>query len=385
MRTTQWFFLATVICMITGCQGLSDRFAWLNKSSEDWQQAKARRELDNPTNLDLLYAQMTEAKGHSENARAFYERVLSDDPKSVDAILGLARIDQLAGRIPAAEQGFQQALKIDGSNPKVLDAVGQFYVAQEQWVKAIQYLNSATLAAPTETTYRYHLAVALARTGQLEEAHPHFARSVGDAEADYNIGYILYEQEEYAKATSYFLKALVKNPTLEEPAEMLEELRSMQEDRLMLASASQDSDAPLVSELPPPPGYGHATAAPQTAVMPSVNPATTSASAANATLNPDAIRQPIEPSPQTLPIELNRNELLNGLGAQTSPAEPQAFATEEGSDIPAITPGAPSIHRRKMAGQFVGHSASQFRSNFDSSTNQSREQAEQMRNQAPVE
>ncbi|MDA1017235.1 MAG: tetratricopeptide repeat protein, partial [Planctomycetota bacterium] len=372
MRTTQWFILATVISisMVGGCQ--SGRFSWLTGSGEDWQQAQARQELKKPTQLDLTYAQMAESNGHGENARSFYERVLSDDPKSVDAILGLARIDQLAGRNSAAEQGYQQALKLDGSNPKVLDAAGQYYVDRKQWVRAIQYLNSATLAAPTETTYRYHLAVALARTGQLDEARPHFVRTVGDAEADYNIGYILYEQEEYAQAKAYFLKAVAKDPTLPEPNEMLEELRSMQEDRLMLASASEGAEAPVVAELPPPPGYGHATPVPHEPSMPIVNLA--------AEFAPQTIGPSIQPVLQARPIESNLPESPGGIDPQAIPSvEPHSAAqgvpTElESVDAPAITPGAPSIHRRKMAGQFVGHSAPQFRSSDPVTTQGSPEQ-----------
>lgn len=258
MRTTCWLLITAMIFSITGCQGSFGSFGWFG-SEEDWQQAEARKRLNNPTKLDLHYARVAVSKGHIDEARPAYERVLNDNPKSVEAILGLARIDQLSGRTTAAEEGFQKGLQLDGSNPVVLDAAGQFYQSEKDWTRAIQYYNSATLAAPTNATYRYNLAVALARTGQVDEARPHFVRSIGDAEADYNIGYILFDDEQYDRAERYFQTALVKNPSLEQATDMLAEIQSMQEDRLMLASASEEeTDEPSFEELSPPPGYGHA-------------------------------------------------------------------------------------------------------------------------------
>lgn len=246
-----------MIFSITGCQGSFGSFGWFG-SKEDWQQAEARNRLNDPTKLDLKYAQVAASKGHITEARPAFERVLTDNPKSVEATLGLARIDQLSGRTTAAEEGFQKALQLDGSNPVVLDAAGQFYQSVGDWTRAIQHFNSATLASPANTTYRYNLAVALARTGQVDEARPHFVRSVGDAAADYNIGYILFDDEQYDRAERYFRTALVKNPSLEEATDMLAEIQSMQEDRLMLASASEDDAEQAFEELAPPPGYGHA-------------------------------------------------------------------------------------------------------------------------------
>ncbi len=261
MRTTCWLTITALILSITGCQGSFGTFGWF-RSKENWQQAEARQRLKNPTKVDLNYAKLAEAKGHIDEARPFYERVIEDNPKSVEAVLGLARVDQLSGRRTAAEEGFQKALQLSPNSPVVLDAAGQFYQSEGNWVQAIQYFNSATLAAPTNATYRYNLAVALARTGQIEAARPHFVRSVGDAEADYNIGYILFDDGEFDRAEQFFSQALVKNPALAQATDMLEELRSMKEDRLMLASASEETGEPLVEDLSPPPGYGHATQQP---------------------------------------------------------------------------------------------------------------------------
>ncbi|MCH8278575.1 MAG: tetratricopeptide repeat protein, partial [Proteobacteria bacterium] len=70
--------------------------------------------------------------------------------------------------------------------------------------------------APEETTYRYDLAVVLARSGRITEALPHFSRTVGDAEAHYNIGYILYKQGDLASAERQFQQALLTRPDLAE-------------------------------------------------------------------------------------------------------------------------------------------------------------------------
>jgi len=203
----------------------------------------ADRKLKDPAKLNLAYARLTEEQGDAAEARRRYELVLGEKPKSVDAILGLARLDQLAGHSHEAEQEFKQALRLQPNDPGVQHAIGQFYVSQQRWKEAIKSLNSAMMAAPNEPTYRYHLAVALARSGDLSGAMPHFTKTVGNAQAHYNIGYILYQQGHLDSAEQHFMQAVIKKPDLQQAQKMLNLVRREREDRLMLAGASVSQPA----------------------------------------------------------------------------------------------------------------------------------------------
>lgn len=212
--------------------------------------ASRKNSKDSTSKLNLSYARWQEHVGNYPEAREKYGIVLDTDPKSTDAILGLARLDQLAGRIPEAEQGFLKALKLNPSDAHCLDSAGQFYASQERWQTAAKLLASAVQAAPAEKTVRHHLAVALTNSGDVDAAHPHFVKAVGDAEADYNIGLLLYRNGKHLESEKHFLQAVLKKPDLGQAQYWLDEVRRERETKLMLAGAQDVSQR--YEELPAP-------------------------------------------------------------------------------------------------------------------------------------
>ena len=215
-----------------------------------------RTEPSDPKRLPLAYAQWQENIGNLPEARKTYEGVLGKDPNSVEALLGMARVDQLAGREVEAEEGFQRTLQACPEDPRVLDAAGQFYVAQERWSDAIPLLQQATVQAPNEVSYRFHLAIALARSGDINGSLPHFARTVGDAEAHYNVGYVLFEQGQLEAAEHHLFQALMKKPDLVEAQALYEQATTERENDLLVKASGPTSpviglhDAPLQTSLP---------------------------------------------------------------------------------------------------------------------------------------
>ena len=241
----------TVACLaLTGCAstGGASKFAFWNRPQPAVAKnpvAAPPKNIKDPTKLHMTYARWQEQIGQMATAAESYNFVLQEDPKSVDAILGLARIDQLAGRTSVAEQGYLKALKIEPNGPNTLAALGQFYAAEQRWDESIDMLNAAMMAAPEDTMHRYQLAVALARSGDIDLAMPHFVKSVGDAEAHYNVGYILYQQGNLEASENHLLQAVVKRADLVEAQQMLDEVRRDRENQLMIA----DSMAPAVKQV----------------------------------------------------------------------------------------------------------------------------------------
>ena len=244
-----------ITLMLPGCAGSrlpGNPFASRKVGSESQSALQdARRNLKNPGETHLAHAQWREESGDLVGARNSYELVLGVDPDSVSAIIGLARLDQLADRPAEAEQGFLKAQQMKPNDPHVLDSIGQFYASQERWDEAITSLRKAMLAAPNESKSRYDLAVALARSGRIEEARPHFAKTIGDAESHYNIGYILYEQGRLAAAQKELYQAVLKKPELEEAQAMLDDVRHERDDKTFLTGHT--APANQFEELPPPP------------------------------------------------------------------------------------------------------------------------------------
>ena len=242
MSMTRFTIVILMLGLLTGCATSGSGWPSFAKRDPDARQAKANRgKLKDPTKLDLAYAKWQEQLGNTSEARQRYQRVLHEEPQSVEALLGLARMDQLAGRTAEAEQGFRKALKNSSNDPLVLDALGQFYAAQEKWPQAIDILKQGLQAAPNDNWLRHHLAIATAKSGDLVTAKPLFVSSVGEAEAEYNLGLILHEQGKLELAEQHFALALVKKPTLEDAQTWLTEIRIEKETKNLLAGTTKNN------------------------------------------------------------------------------------------------------------------------------------------------
>jgi Tfp pilus assembly protein PilF len=196
-------------------------------------EAPSPSKIKNPAKLNLAYGRWQEQAGQFPEARRSYDKVLKDDPKSVDAILGLARLDQLAGRTREAETGFERAVKLKPNDPHALAAIGEFYASQERWPDAIRSFEASLSMAqadltnnkPANVTTEYHLALAKARSGDIPGSLPHFKKSIGEAEGHYNVGHILYEKGQMVAAAKEFEHALRLRPDLLEAQARLDEIR----------------------------------------------------------------------------------------------------------------------------------------------------------------
>ena len=239
-----------MICLTSGCitvNSPSGLGSWRPLQKQNVQQVvyeqeeEVPRKVQDPTRLKLMYARLMEDSGQAAEARKHYYAITDSDPDNVHAILGLARLEQMTGETAEAERGFQRAVKLAPQSAEAQFGLGQFYTAQENWEQSVQPLTKAMLAAPDNTQYRYSLAVALVEVGDVDSALPHFIRTVGDAEAHYNVGLLLKDKGDLAGAERHFLLAVTKKPDLESAQNWLDSLR---EQRQKVETASQTAPPP---------------------------------------------------------------------------------------------------------------------------------------------
>lgn len=232
--------------------------------------------------VKVAIAQLQEARGYHDDARTSYEKALEMDARSVDAIIGLARLDQIAGRTEQAEAGFQKAISVDSGSARSLDALGQFYVAQKRWDAALGALQRAMESAPTDKSYRFHYAVALAKSGRIDEARPLLVEIVGSAATHYNVGLVLHERGELAGAEEEFIAAILENPRMQQAQYWLNEVRR-ERDHIQVSGRNTGTGlrggAPVVGALGAQPGQR--PAAPPSARPLGPNPATNASWAAD--------------------------------------------------------------------------------------------------------
>lgn len=193
--------------------------------------------------LKLASAAFLEQRGARDEARQRYEELLAADAKSTDAVLGLARLDQVAGRNAEAEAGFQRAVRMENASARTLDALGQFYVDQKRWNEAIATLQKASSTVPNDKTYRFHYAIALAKSGQINEAIPVLRSTVEPAAVHYNIGLILHDRGDLAGAEEQFSQALIENPRLQPAQQWLTDVRREREVEVAQATRRQHAAA----------------------------------------------------------------------------------------------------------------------------------------------
>lgn len=260
---------AGIAALSLGCsmgKGSSHHAWWTSSVSGAPSQARLKQ----PVKTNIRVADMEAKNGFDADARKHYQAALKHDPKAVDAIvgiarldekmrrtsqaergyrkaldydansvaavLGLARLDQLAGRNVRAEQGFKKAINLQPDNAEAHASLGMFYGGVNRWDEAVTSLKRAVAANPKSSTYRFNLAKAIVQTGDLQAAMPHFAVTVGEAAGHYNIGYILHEQGRLEAAERQYRMALSINPELQEARQLLSEL---QRDGVNTASAER--------------------------------------------------------------------------------------------------------------------------------------------------
>lgn len=192
----------------------------VDNNDETPQSVKLKR----PGRMHLIAGKVAEKRQLHGEARKHYKAVLAEDGNNLDAILGLARLDQHAGRIGSARKGFDRAMQLAPRNHEVLDSAGMFYASQNQLPRAISMLQQAVAQAPDDKDHRFHLGVVMAKAGNYNAAMPHFVAAVGRPRAHYHMGYLLYEQGRTDDAIREFQIALSLQPQLDEARTMLSRL-----------------------------------------------------------------------------------------------------------------------------------------------------------------
>lgn len=192
--------------------------------------------LKDPIKVQLAYAAWHEQKSNFVEARSAYLKVLDKKPKELEALLGLARIEQMYERDEECDQALERALKHHPKDPRVFVAMGQIYATRGDLDEALDKMHTAQKLAPLEPIYEYHLAVIEARAGEIELAMEHFKRSVGQAEAHNNVGIILNEQGKTAEAEMHLAKAVQLKPELKQASTALAEIRSAKHAEVQPAS-----------------------------------------------------------------------------------------------------------------------------------------------------
>ena len=104
-----------------------------------------------------------------KGAIALLQTVLKSQPNNAMALNNLAWAYQQE-KDPRALATAEQALKLTGDNPSVMDTLGWLLVEQGNTQRGLPLLQKAVALAPQASDIRYHLAVGLSRSGDKSGA-----------------------------------------------------------------------------------------------------------------------------------------------------------------------------------------------------------------------
>jgi tetratricopeptide (TPR) repeat protein len=248
--------LATVSLaqLATGCSS-TQKFAGLPKAPGIPQQQMAGSSTpgsadfsinEKPANqikLQLAYAAWNEQDGNLLEARGAYDKVLEKNPKNIDALMGLSRLDIRLNRMTDAEAKLEKAQKLAPKNPQVAAAFAHYHASRQDWSHAIEQIQTARTLSPYDPAFPFQLGVYQAKSGDVNAALGSFTEAVGKGEAHYNLAVLLQEQGRKSDAEYHLQQAVANKPDLPQAHRLLASIRQPHENNAPGSPAGSSGNA----------------------------------------------------------------------------------------------------------------------------------------------
>jgi len=154
------------------------------------------------------------------DARVNYQKALQQDPKHLDAMLGMARLYAVVKDKDTCMQWYARAIKAYPTNAKIHYEEGKVLGAHfKDREGAIAALYEATKLDPENRVYRKDLGFTLAWAGRYDEGYQWISRVMSEAEARYNVAGLMHFNGNDDQARQQLVLALKADPKFE-PSKM---------------------------------------------------------------------------------------------------------------------------------------------------------------------
>jgi tetratricopeptide (TPR) repeat protein len=159
-----------------------------------------------------------------ERARKYFQQALKTEPKCLDAYHGLARAYQGLGDNERTLETYRRAIEAFPKNAALRYELGMYQARQKRWTGALENLKVATELDPENRTYTNMRGYCLARAGRYEESYACFKKSVGEAQAHYNVARMLQHVGQPESCKMHLELALKAKPDFAPARELLAEI-----------------------------------------------------------------------------------------------------------------------------------------------------------------
>ncbi len=202
-----------------------------------------KRKLAAKYNSQLATAHSLEQSKKHVEARAVYERLITSQPDRFEAYHKLGVLADIQRRYPEAQSLYTEAILLNPRNPNMFNDLGYCLFLQGKLDKAEAALLKAVAMSPSKARFRNNLGMVLGHQGRYKEAMEQFRRSGSEADAYFNMAFILVSREDVDGAKDCFRLALAVDPTYEKARRALQSFETYDE-----GPAPDLHDTPLVDD-----------------------------------------------------------------------------------------------------------------------------------------
>jgi tetratricopeptide (TPR) repeat protein len=208
-------------------------------------------------NVGLVHAldgAVRQQKNDASGARASYEKGLSLNPNSIEALAGLTAVDLFQKQIPQARARIEARLAAQPDRPELMLLASQVYAAQGDVGRAETMLRRAIQSDPSSTRAYSMLAAVLLAAGKLDAARAEFdqmsQRDPKNVAAQTMAAMIVHSQNKTADAKKRYETILNADPTAAVAANNLAWIYAEEGERLDEALRLAQSAATKLPENP---------------------------------------------------------------------------------------------------------------------------------------
>jgi serine/threonine-protein kinase len=153
--------------------------------------------------------------GKPREAAAAFRRALARQPNNYDALLGLARAEDIAGNTAAAESTYRRAIALQPNYWAGYNKLGAFYAGHARYTEAAAMFRRVTQLQTSSARGYTNLGGVLDLLGQFDEAKAAYQSSIArepTSQAYSNLGTLQYFLGQFADSARSFERAVALTP-----------------------------------------------------------------------------------------------------------------------------------------------------------------------------
>lgn len=162
--------------------------------------------------LGIYYAD----QGDLAKSEASYRKAFSVEPQHIESRLNLAEMMYQQGRQSDALTLIGAAVRVQPNNALTHEAMGRYYVRQQQYDKGLKSIGTAVALAPGRPDLQYFYGVGLNQIGKFQQGLPHLkkAHELAPQHVEYLVGLttICRDNRQWVEAKTYARKLVDLQP-----------------------------------------------------------------------------------------------------------------------------------------------------------------------------